>query len=231
MNKSKDIPYFAHDINARNDDRILQLRSEFGNETGYALWFMLCEIMAEAADGTLNPARSGGYSISLGVPREQLAEFINRAIELELLYTQPDGLITSKRMQQHKETRRAMSMGARNARAKATKPTPTAPATQGGTVLDIPGGPLNLLNSRAQITMDAFRLKYTQPLNKKGVKFDDATDKWQTSIMASDIQINPDPQKQIEQLTASLRRYLISWTNSQDDNKTKTTTEQKTVQA
>lgn len=42
----KDVYYFSHDCNARNDEKILALRSVYGLE-GYAIYFMLIEILRE----------------------------------------------------------------------------------------------------------------------------------------------------------------------------------------
>lgn len=42
----KDVYYFSHDCNARNDEKILALRSVYGLE-GYAVYFMLIEILRE----------------------------------------------------------------------------------------------------------------------------------------------------------------------------------------
>lgn len=45
----KDAYYFPHDCNARNDPKILALRSVFGAE-GYGVYFMLIEILREQPD-------------------------------------------------------------------------------------------------------------------------------------------------------------------------------------
>jgi len=45
----KDAYYFSHDCNARNDPKILALRSVYGLE-GYAIYFMLIEILREQPD-------------------------------------------------------------------------------------------------------------------------------------------------------------------------------------
>lgn len=42
----KDVYYFSHDCNARNDEKVLALRSVYGLE-GYAVYFMLIEILRE----------------------------------------------------------------------------------------------------------------------------------------------------------------------------------------
>lgn len=42
----KDAYFFSHDCNARNDPKILALRSVYGAE-GYGVYFMLVEILRE----------------------------------------------------------------------------------------------------------------------------------------------------------------------------------------
>lgn len=46
---TKDVYYFSHDCNARNDPKILALRSVYGME-GYGIYFALVEIMRESPD-------------------------------------------------------------------------------------------------------------------------------------------------------------------------------------
>jgi hypothetical protein len=43
---AKDVYYFSHDCNARNDEKIIAMRSVYGLE-GYAMFFMIVEIMRE----------------------------------------------------------------------------------------------------------------------------------------------------------------------------------------
>lgn len=50
---NKDTFYFSHDAGARNDERILIIRSEFGWE-GYGWYFAICELFRESTDFTLS---------------------------------------------------------------------------------------------------------------------------------------------------------------------------------
>jgi len=52
--------YFDHDYNARNDQKILELRSEFGWH-GYGLYFAILENLCEA-NGYLTRESIGGLS-------------------------------------------------------------------------------------------------------------------------------------------------------------------------
>lgn len=49
----KDAYFFAHDCNARNDPKILALRSVYGAE-GYGVYFMLIEILREQPEYKLS---------------------------------------------------------------------------------------------------------------------------------------------------------------------------------
>ena len=50
---SKDAYYFSHDSNARNDQRLVKVRMEYGME-GYGIYFGIIEILREQKDYTLN---------------------------------------------------------------------------------------------------------------------------------------------------------------------------------
>lgn len=49
----KDAYFFSHDCNARNDPKILALRSVYGAE-GYGVYFMLVEILREQPEYRLS---------------------------------------------------------------------------------------------------------------------------------------------------------------------------------
>ena len=53
----KDAYFFSHDCNARNDPKILALRSVYGAE-GYGVYFMLVEILREQPE--YQPPPGGG---------------------------------------------------------------------------------------------------------------------------------------------------------------------------
>ena len=56
---AKEAFYFNHDYTARNDDKILELRANFGAE-GYGIFWMIVETMAENEHGGLNASLLGG---------------------------------------------------------------------------------------------------------------------------------------------------------------------------
>lgn len=94
--------YFQHDYNARNDQKILELRAEYGAE-GYGIWWMLLETLAEQDEG-IDRGAIGGLSLAYGVDKQRLLAIIDFCIDLGLLYEQ-DGYLKNKRMDAHKNWR------------------------------------------------------------------------------------------------------------------------------
>lgn len=104
---AKDSYWFKHDNNARNDEKILELRANFGAE-GYGVFWMIVETMAEDEGGIIQLKNMGGLSLGYGVAKGRLSEIINGAIELGL-FLEKEGKIFSNRMLKHKETRKGLS--------------------------------------------------------------------------------------------------------------------------
>lgn len=105
---AKETFYFTHDYNARNDDKILELRSKYGAE-GYGIFWMIVETMAENENGGVKATLIGGLSLGYGVAKATLLEFIHYCIEIGLFYKNDDFLF-SKRMLTHKELRNMLSV-------------------------------------------------------------------------------------------------------------------------
>ena len=103
----KDTFYFTHDYNARNDPKILMLRSEFNNE-GYALYFYCVETMAEDKEGCIYREAIGGLSIGYCVSKELLTKFIDFAIKIKLFIENKKGIF-SQRLIDHKNSRKLLS--------------------------------------------------------------------------------------------------------------------------
>lgn len=100
---AKDTFYFQHDYNARNDEKILELRSIFGAE-GYGIYWMLLESMAETEDGKLNLSLIGGLSLGYGVAKGRLSEIVEFCINVGLFEREMQFFL-SKRMVEHKSFR------------------------------------------------------------------------------------------------------------------------------
>lgn len=103
----KDTFYFSHDYNARNDEKILELRSEYGAE-GYGIFWMIVETMAENENGGVKATLIGGLSHGYGVAKDKLISIISLCKKLELFYEE-DGYLFSKRLLSHKYIRKNLS--------------------------------------------------------------------------------------------------------------------------
>jgi hypothetical protein len=99
--------YFSHDYNARNDEKILELRSEFGAE-GYGIFWMLVETMAENDNSGIKASLLGGLSLGFGVAKDILNSVIGKCLELKLFHEE-DGYYFSNRLLSHKEYRKTLS--------------------------------------------------------------------------------------------------------------------------
>ncbi len=49
----KETFYLQHDYNSRNDEKVLRLRAKYSNGTGYAIYWMILEKLAESSEGRL----------------------------------------------------------------------------------------------------------------------------------------------------------------------------------
>lgn len=104
---AKETFYFSHDYNARNDDKILELRAKFGAE-GYGVFWMIIETMAENEDGGAKASLIGGLSLGYGVAKSTLIDIFKYCVEIGLFYEE-SGYYYSKRLLTHKEFRKELS--------------------------------------------------------------------------------------------------------------------------
>jgi len=81
----KNAYYFSHDCNARNDEKILMLRAEYGME-GYGIFWALIEMMFEDNETRLSHARVKGIAVSCSIAVAMLSDVIDAAIS-EKLFT------------------------------------------------------------------------------------------------------------------------------------------------
>lgn len=79
----KETYYFSHDTNARNDEKILCLRADYGM-TGYGVFWILIEMMFENQDTQLSFKHIKGIAYSLNIEGELLTNIINSCIEYGL---------------------------------------------------------------------------------------------------------------------------------------------------
>lgn len=104
---AKETFYFTHDYNARNDDKILELRSLSGAE-GYGIFWMIVETMAENSNGGVKATLIGGLSLGYGVAKDTLLGVFKNCLDIGLFY-EKEGFYFSKRMLTHKELRTKLS--------------------------------------------------------------------------------------------------------------------------
>jgi len=104
----KEAYYFSHDSNARGDEKILQLRSEFGWE-GYGLYWAVIETLRESSDYSFSSNAKAGLALSLNTTKEKLNGILNLCFDTNLL-VEKDGRFFSEslmiRMEQVDEKRR-----------------------------------------------------------------------------------------------------------------------------
>ena len=82
----KDAYYFPHDCNARNDPKILKIRSIFKSE-GYGWFWMFIEMMREQENYLLpldGKESIDAYAMQMQCDSNALASFINKSIEIGL---------------------------------------------------------------------------------------------------------------------------------------------------
>ena len=90
---AKDAYWFRHDANARNDIKVIELRSLHGYE-GYGIYFAILEVMREQAHYAIPENKIGMVGVALGEPPQKVAGIIEDCIEAGL-FVREDGLIYS----------------------------------------------------------------------------------------------------------------------------------------
>ena len=104
---AKETFYFQHDYNARNDDKMLELRATYGAE-GYGVFWMIVETMAENENGGAKAGLIGGLSLGYGVAKEWLTGFFKYCVDIGLFYEE-EGCYYSRRLLTHKQFRKVLS--------------------------------------------------------------------------------------------------------------------------
>jgi hypothetical protein len=130
---NKEAYYFSHDANARHDDKILELRAEFGWE-GYGLFWAIVETLRDCSDYAYPSNAKAGLALSLNIDKTKLEQFLKVAIKLRL-FIEKDGVIYSeslmRRMGDIDEKRRKRAEAGRlggTAKAKAKQSSSNAKA-------------------------------------------------------------------------------------------------------
>lgn len=98
--------YFDHDYNARNDQKILELRAEHGWH-GYGVYFALIEVLCES-NNEIKREALGGLSLGLSLAKGEFIKLLDYIISLGLLQERK-GIIFSKRVAEHLDFRALLS--------------------------------------------------------------------------------------------------------------------------
>ena len=113
----KETFYFSHDYNARNDDKILEIRAKY-KSTGYAIYFYCLEVMAERGDGYIIPSLLGGLSLGFGVDKDWLLEFLEFCVQIKIFEKNDTGFFSSRIIEHLKFRANLSQAGSRGAEKK-----------------------------------------------------------------------------------------------------------------
>ena len=115
---AKDVYYFSHDCNARNDEKILAMRSIYGLE-GYAMYFMIVEILREQDEYKLEITKYTWNTLAMQMHTEanKVKEFVNDCVNEFHLFVIENNVLYSesliKRMKLFKEISEIRSKAAK----------------------------------------------------------------------------------------------------------------------
>ena len=115
---AKDVYYFSHDCNARNDEKILAMRSVYGLE-GYAMYFIIIEILREQNDYKLKITKYiwSTLAMQMHTDASKVQKFVEDCINEFQLFVLKDEFLYSesliKRMNLFKEISEIRSKAAK----------------------------------------------------------------------------------------------------------------------
>ena len=94
---AKDVYYFSHDCNARNDEKILAMRSVYGLE-GYAMYFMIVEILREQNDYKLKITKYiwNTLAMQMNTDASKVQKFVDDCVNEFQLFAIEDNFLYSK---------------------------------------------------------------------------------------------------------------------------------------
>jgi hypothetical protein len=117
---SKDTYYFSHDANARQDEKILMLRADYGWE-GYGIYWALIEMMFENTETALHHNKTKGISVSYNIDITLLNGVINTCITEGLFVSDGDKFWSEslkRRKSKYKEMKEKKAEAGRKGMAK-----------------------------------------------------------------------------------------------------------------
>lgn len=119
--KPKEAYYFSHDSNARNDEKVLDMRAKYGYE-GYGLYWAIIEIMRDATGHKLQKNKINPLSIAINYDCEKLEIFIDDCISEFKLFVSDNGNYYSNRLLRSMKRKEQLSIKMRaNAKQKQSK--------------------------------------------------------------------------------------------------------------
>lgn len=104
----KNAEYFSHDYNALTDEKILEMRADYGI-AGYGMFWGIVEQLAQATDNKLSLSAIGGLSLLLGVAKAELSEFLSDAINKYGLFDSDGTMYWSESLNRRIELRQNAS--------------------------------------------------------------------------------------------------------------------------
>jgi hypothetical protein len=128
----KDAYWFSHDSNASSDEKILELRSEFGWE-GYGLFWAIVEKLRDSKNYQYSSNATAGLALSLCIDKDKLKRLLDLCISLKL-FVEKDGFFYSESLLNRMEEleakrRRRAEAGRLGGLAKATAQQSSSNAT------------------------------------------------------------------------------------------------------
>lgn len=121
MTKYKDAYYFSHDSNARNDEKILQLRADYGWE-GYGIYWGIIETLRESTDHKFAIKNIKALALSLNLQADFLQEFVKKCInEYILLHADADKFYSNRLLRSMKRYKEISCKRSASAKQKQSK--------------------------------------------------------------------------------------------------------------
>lgn len=98
----KDAYYMKHDVNASRDERVLEMRSEWGTE-GYGMYWLVNEFLREQSECSVSLKKIKLIAFSQAMDPERLEEFIHACIDEYGLYESDGEVFWSNRLMKDKQ--------------------------------------------------------------------------------------------------------------------------------
>ena len=100
----KDAYYFSHDSNARNDQRLIKVRMQYGME-GYGIYFGIIEIMREQEDYSIGESDIESVAYDLRAEKDMIQDILynHRLFEIRRDIDKEEAYFFSKSLKRRME--------------------------------------------------------------------------------------------------------------------------------